>query len=304
MPDSASMGRFESIHPGLVSVLSELEAASCITAATQGIYEGIITRDQYQSLGKDEQDDWHGHHIDRKLFDRAFLEECKRQGVQIIEAVVENTITGNGRVSGITTHKGETIKCSFVIDATGHKRLLGRKLGFRNSFYSPPLISWTGMAENIPPDFYFFKEKKAHFIPDQNGWTWLAPLAPDRSAWTRLEKKGKQEFRPPEDLIHYTAAEKIKKSNRRWQVWRPLCTEGVLLCGEAAGIIDPAAGQGILNAVVSAVMAAKTIRNCIRKPDLESFFLARYDDWYMNDYVSKVTQLKYFYSYWGIDLFA
>ena len=86
-------------------------------------------------------------------------------------------------------------------------------------------------------------------------------------------------------------------------MFRPVCKEGILLCGDAAGIIDPAAGQGILNALVSATMVAKTIHECLTRPEFEALYLAKYDDWYISDYEAKVELLKHFYAEHGVGVF-
>ena len=294
----------ESIHPGVLTILTQLNAAHCIDIASKGLYEGIYINDQFNVLGKDEHGAWQGHHINRILFDAAFLQTAKEQNVTVLENdAVFDIISTDDRVTGVITTSGEQFTCQYLVDASGHKHIAGKKLKFKESFYSPPLVVWTGVCKNIPASYFLFKNNYTRFIPHSNGWTWLAPEPPDLCTWTRLEVKGKQQFLSPSVLPEYSVAAKIKTSNRRWRVFRPVCKEGVLLCGDAAGIIDPAAGQGILNAVVSATMAAKTIKACMSNPDLEAMYLAGYDDWFINDYRDKVNRLKHFYNLHGIKIF-
>ncbi len=294
----------ESVHPGVLPLLSQLHAAHCINIASQGIYEGISVNDEYKALGEDENGPWQGHHINRKLFDAAFLQAAIEQGVTVIkdDAVKDIIVTGE-RITGIATNSGKNYNCKYLIDASGHKHAAGKQLKFKETFFSAPLAVWTGVTKNIPADSSLFKKKYTRFIPKQNGWTWLAPEPPDRCTWTRLEIKGKHEFLPPDELQPYSNEEKIKKTNRRWRVFRPVCKEGILLCGDAAGIIDPAAGQGILNAILAATMAAKTVKNCIANPDFEALYLAGYDEWFINNYEDKMNRLKHFYTLHGIALF-
>ncbi|MEO6542010.1 MAG: NAD(P)/FAD-dependent oxidoreductase [Ferruginibacter sp.] len=294
----------ESIHPGVLSVLAQLKAAHCVSHASQGLYEGVCINDEFNPLGEDEHGIWKGHHINRKIFDAAFLQTAIEQGITVLEnETVVDIITTGDRISAVKINTGSEIRCSYLIDASGHKRIAGKKLKFKESFYSPPLAVWTGVCKNIPASSFIFEKNCTRFIPRQNGWTWLAPQLPGSCTWTRLELKGKHEFLPPKELKEYEIAAKIKISNRRWRLFRPVCKEGVLLCGDAAGIIDPAAGQGILNAIVSAGMAAKTVKACINNPGLEAMYLASYDDWFSSDYEDKVNRLKYFYSLHGIRIF-
>ncbi len=294
----------ESIHPGVLTILTQLNAAPCIDIASKGLYEGIYINDQFNALGKDEHGAWQGHHINRKIFDVAFLQTVIKEDVIVLEdETVFDIISSANRVTGVTTTAGEQFSCQYLVDASGHKHIAGKKLKFKESFYSPPLVVWTGVCKNIPASSFLFEKKCTRFIPHSNGWTWLAPEPPDHCTWTRLEVKGKQQFLPPVELQACSVADEIKTSNRRWRVYRPVCKEGVLLCGDAAGIIDPAAGQGILNAIVSATMAAKTINACMSNPDLEAMYLAGYDDWFINDYRDKVNRLKHFYDLHGITIF-
>lgn len=303
-PENTVLQPSESIHPGLIPVLSQLDAGHCIAIASQGRYEGIDVNNQYSPLGSDEDGPWEGHHINKALFCTAFLEVAIEKGVSLLNNdTVDDITTTADRVTGVITRKGVEATCLYLVDASGQKRVAGKQLLFKESFYSPPLVAWTGTSNNIPATSFLFEKNSTRFIPHPNGWTWLAPELPDRCTWTRLETKGKQQFLPPAELQSYSLATKIKKTNRRWRVFRPVCKEGLLLCGDAAGIIDPAAGQGILNAIVSAIMAVKTVKTCIDNPAFEALYLARYDDWFMTDYQDKVNRLKYFYALHGIMIF-
>jgi len=295
----------ESVHPGLISILTQLNAAHCITQSSKAIYEGIEVNGVPVPLGEDEHGPWQGHHINRQLFDAAMLQTAAAQGVRIHDDdVVVDFIFNDDSITGVKTKSGKQFTCSYVIDATGHKRFAGKKLGFKESYHSPPLVAWTGISADLPENSTYYKNNFTKFTPHATGWTWLAPQPPMLCTWTRLELKGKQQFLPPLVLQSFPLVAKVKTSNRRWRLFRPVCKEGILLCGDAAAIIDPAAGQGILNAVVSAVMAAKTVKACIHNQNFEAIHLAKYDEWLTSDYLEKVTQLKAFYHLHGIKIFA
>lgn len=302
----ACMGiqQVESIHPGVLSILSELNAGHSMDLASQGTYEGITINNELYPLGKDEAGAWQGHHINRKLFDEALLQTVIQQGSPVFQnESVEDIITQNDRVTGVITKSGSVLNGRFLIDASGQSRIAGRKCGFKNSFYSPPLVAWTGVSGNMPGGSLFLKKNSTAFIPHAAGWTWLAPELPGTCSWTRLAIKGRADFFPPAELEGSALISEIKIANRRWRVSRPVCKEGLLLCGDAAGVIDPAAGQGILNAMRSAIMAAKTVKACITYPDLEAFYLAKYDDWFLTDFRDKAQHLKELYSLHGIKIF-
>ena len=293
----------ESIHPGVLSLLSQLNAAHCVELASKGCYEGITVNNEFHPLGNDENGAWQGQHINRLVFDAALLQTAVEKGVDVMNEEVSDLLNDGDRITGVITKSGEQITAKYSIDASGHKRFAGKKLLFRESFFSPPLVVWTGLSRSVPPGSFLTEKKATQFIPHAKGWTWLAPESSGGCTWTKLEIKGQQKFLPPVELQADTEDSKIIKSNRRWALFRPVCKEGILLCGDAAGIIDPAAGQGILNAVISASRAAKTIKDCISNPDFEALYLAQYDNWFSNDYEDRTNRLKHFYELHGIKIF-
>lgn len=293
----------ETIHPGVRSVLLQLDAAHCIDMAMRGVYEGIQVNEQIDPLGEDRHGPWQGWHINRKIFDEALLRTVAAQGIDVLyETTVTDLLLQEERITGIRTSTGLEINAAFIIDASGDKRFAGKRLRFNEVHCSPPLVAWTGIAEGLPPTHALYERKYTSFIPASSGWTWLAPEFNGRCTWTRLSIKGEHHLLPPDGLAAYSDNTKTTVWNRRWRVFRPVCTEGLLLCGDAAGVIDPAAGQGILSALVSAGMAVKTIYACVRQPAYESLFLAQYDDWFISDYQEKMNRLKQFYTERGISL--
>jgi flavin-dependent dehydrogenase len=290
----------ESIHPGVGTILKELDASVCIAASSRGIYQGIQAGNNYTPLGADQSGAWSGNHINRTVFDAELLNCAGRRGVQILDSEeAADLIVEKERVLGLRTSTGKEITSTYVIDASGYRSFAGRKLRFRKKFFSPPLVTWTGVSAyttNEP------EQNTPGFHPNPAGWTWIAPERGNRCTWTRLALKGRHDFLPPDELRHLPLMGKIKTSNRRWQVFRPVCREGVILCGDAAGIIDPAAGQGILNALLSGMMAAKAVHSIVNNPGYEAFHLAAYDDWFLRNYMDKVEKLKGFYALHNISI--
>lgn len=304
-------GELESIHPGVSSLLEKIGLAGAEVAATRAHYTGIQVGNNYTPLGEDASGVWKGMHIDRGEFDAQLLQRLQEAGVEVkFNEEVENFLLKNGRVVGIKTASTE-LYAKYVIDASGQNAIAGRKLKFKRKFFSPPFVCWTGISKCLKPISILLPSLRkrgvggelvdiAHFIPHRNGWTWLAPQPPDHCAWTRLSIKGEKSFLPPEELQDCTTVGKITVSNRRWRLYRPVCKEGVVLCGDAAGILDPAAGQGIFNALMSGMIAAQCVVSCTQQPELESFHLAYYDDWFVRLYEEKVEKLRSHYKEHGI----
>ena len=333
----------ESIHPGVSSLLEKIGAAGAESEATRALYSGIYANGMYTPLGEDEKGKWQGMHIDRDIFNSQMLLRIQQGGVQVIfnekveDFILQKVSRSNAvqippyevikRESGeqversedpaIRSHEageqgaGNTIigiktvstelYAKYIIDASGKNGIAGKKLNFKRKFFSPPLACWTGIS--AIDGTFSFDPHAAHFIPGPGGWTWLAPQPQDFCAWTRLSTTGDKSLLPPDELRKYQTTSKINFANMRWRLFRPVCSEGIVLCGDAAGILDPAAGQGIFNALLSGITAANTIISCIQKPDAANFQLAYYDDWFVRQFEEKVRQLKRYYNENSINIF-
>lgn len=75
--------------------------------------------------------------------------------------------------------------------------------------------------------------------------------------------------------------------------------ERVLLCGDAAGFINPITGEGIYYAMVSGSIAATVIADGLKADDLSSRFLSRYQTICNNDFGKDLKLLGKFNSQWG-----
>ncbi len=186
----------ESIHPGVDTLLRELDASGCITLSSRGIYHGIQAGGNYTPLGADPSGEWWGNHVNRSVFDAQLLKFARRRGVEIIDhAEATDVIVEKERVTGLRIANGRTFTCRYLIDASGYKSFAGRKLGFRKKFFSPPLVTWTGVSEYTTNDP---EKNRAYFYPNSAGWSWIAPEQGNRCTWTRLALKEKLDFLPPD----------------------------------------------------------------------------------------------------------
>jgi len=59
---------------------------------------------------------------------------------------------------------------------------------------------------------------------------------------------------------------------------QPISSNNVLLCGDAASLIDPFSGEGIGNALYSGMLAADAILHCLEQKDFTEFFIRRHYD--------------------------
>ncbi len=290
----------ESIHPGVITLLDHLKISSDFQQAKLGTYTFISNGKLRKSLNPYTEEIWNGFHISKEHFTSHLKIEAKKQQVPILQQTVENVITEEGKIVGVKTKSGSEIFSKYIIDASGSKRIVGRKMNFREKYYSPALVAWTGVSFASSCDFQ--ESQHAYFIPKKDGWTWIAQLENKSFYWTKLSSKMNANFSVPTELSKSYETTISKVANMRWRIFRPLCIEGGILCGDAASLIDPAAGQGILNALSSGIKAAQTAAACIRNPMFENVILTEYDSWCFNQFEQKANRLKEYYKTEGIDV--
>jgi flavin-dependent dehydrogenase len=292
----------ESVHPGIKSALEKITAIHCLEIATKANYIGIQIGDMFTSLGETPGEGlWKGYHIDRTLFDAALLNTAMDQGVAILQDTsVTDIILKSNRVTGVTTSTSKPVHCRYLIDASGSSRISNRRLKFKDHCLSPILYSCTGVhtADNLA---YIFREGYTRFIARPDGWDWMAQQSINSCTWTSLTIKGSKIVGPPA-ILKAANIPIASISNRQWRISRPTCSNGIILCGDAAGTLDPAAGQGILDALLFGSEAGRTAILCLNNPFHESSFLARYDEQFARRYYHKIGALKDQYAALGINI--
>ncbi len=288
----------QSLHPGVQSLLNQLQLPGAIAHAARGTYTGIQVGETIMPLSTVPGEIWTGSHIAPTLFTAYCIQAAQQLGVEVLfDAKVTDILLEDGKVSGIVLAAGRQLNCSYLIDASGHKRFAGRYLNFEEQLHSPRLVCRTGnsfIPEDNPRD-----KQTAIFTPGKQGWTWEAFSSSGYYTWTILAvKSGGSELANEPPAPH--KAGDLRGGDMQWRVFRPVVCPGMLLVGDAAGILDPAAGQGILNGLLSGIMGAETVIKCIKQPPAANWYLTQYDTWYLELFNKKAEMLKKKYGELGI----
>lgn len=293
-PVEAGLQPSETLHPGIERLLAELGVPHALAECSRGTYRGIWADGTFHRLGDDEGGGWIGRHVDRRQFDTVLLARARDVGVEVIDAEVESLLADGARVVGTRASNGSDLVGSLVVDATGERRFAARAFDHEPSFFSPPLLVRTGLVDDLP-----LATRDPIFTSDEDGWTWIAPESSGRCTWTRLDRRGTARSLP--DVLR--GAKHLREplaANMRWRLHEPVFMNGVIMVGDAAGILDPAAGQGVLFAVWSAVMAAQAIDRAVQSPLHATAALQEYDAWFRAHYERRAATLARHYSTLGI----
>jgi flavin-dependent dehydrogenase len=279
----------ESIHPGLQTLLKGLGADADPASYALGTYTGIEVNGRFQPLSTQPGEVWEGSHIDKQVFCSQFRQAALEQGVPIKKGPVSTLLLEDGRVTGLVCATGEELRAGYTIDCSGRSQVAGRSLKLKKKYYSPPLVAWSGACTGTGSDL------KTAFITAADHWNWLSPEKNGRCSWTRLARTGWTDFSQPQVLSYHPMEAPADVWNVRWRAFRPLVAKGLVICGDAAGIIDPASSQGILSAAYSGIMAANCVREIFVQPAAENLWLSQYDQWFIEQFESKVARLKTYY---------
>jgi flavin-dependent dehydrogenase len=288
----------QSLHPGAQSLLNQLQIPGAAVHASKGTYTGIRVGQAVTPLSTVSGEIWTGNHIAPGLFAAYSIEIAQQMGVAVLfDARVTDIIVESEKVCGILLADGRKINCNYLVDASGLKRFAGRYLNFNEQVHSQPLICWTGNSfdkENDCGD-----KETAIFTPDKFGWAWEAFSSSNYYTWTKLAvKNSSSKLNIEQSFPHKTG--QVRGGDMQWRVFRPVVCPGMLMVGDAAGVLDPAAGQGILNGLLSGIMGAETIIKCIKQPLIANWYLTQYDSWYFDLFNKKAGMLKRKYEELGI----
>jgi geranylgeranyl reductase family protein len=218
----------------------------------------------------------------RSVFDQYLADQASRAGAQVVTGTpVQAPLVARGRLSGVVTKDRRRWEAPLVVAADGNSARLGVAMGLhrlasrplgvavRTYFTSPMadqdwLDSWLELWDGPPG--------RSRLLP---GYGWSFPLGdgtcnvglglPDAHRYRDLDLSQVMDrwlrtmdprwgFTPDHQQGRLRGAALPMGMNRQ-----PVYTRGLLLVGDAAGLINPFNGEGISYAIESARLAAEQI---------------------------------------------
>ena len=117
-----------------------------------------------------------------------------------------------------------------------------------------PLTAWYGYASGRCPS----RDVAPALVADPDGaeWTWTARVRPELYAWTRLSfaSEGRGCRAAPAELAGLTPLAPPRGADVTWRS-AGAAGPGYALAGDAAAVLDPAAGRGVLRALMTGIAA-------------------------------------------------
>lgn len=275
----------ESLPPGIEAIFRQLGIWNTIRKLDLIRNNGHYTWCEgdkekiFHPYGSDKHGEWRGFQIPRNLLNTILQNRALELGVTLFpKCHIKNLVLLNKKITSLS-YVNNTIHANYYIDATGGCHLFARNLGIEIIKYSSTLIARYGYLTHDCPH-----HKTPIFVNDKKGWSWYAKIDHQLYAWVRVEKNSEEKS----NEIHkaYGGAEVT------WRMAKQLAGPGFFLVGDAACVLDPSAGHGVLRAMMTGIMAANTIFNLTENIILPQEAYSRYNFWLSSWFKNDMNELK------------
>jgi len=230
--------------------------------------------------------------IERQLFDKALAADAGRAGAQILlKTSATDVIRDNGAVSGVVAKSfGDDIeiRARITIGADGFESQVGRWAGIHTGLKANDVVTtFQYLLTNVDCDPRYCDFYIGSCVP--GGYIWIFPKGRDTAnvgLGVQLTKlKGKAEAKGYLDRWiasqpKYAKGKPLAMIAGAVSTNKPLpktVTDGLMLVGDAARLIDPLTGGGIMNACTSGKMAGEIAAQAVNKGNVSEKFLQRYE---------------------------
>lgn len=198
-------------------------------------------------------------HFDGHKVGQFFKNVCKKDGVEVIDAVVKNITVKDGSIQQLHLDNDQSVSADFYIDCTGFSRILMKELN----------VEWVSYKEFLPVNtampFILQYDDAKEVLPMTTatalnaGWMWNIPLATrqgcgyvfDNNYITKEEAQAEVEEYlgkkiKPIKFIHFESG----KSGAFWQ-------GNVLSLGLASAFVEPLEATSIHCSIVQTLIFSK-----------------------------------------------
>ena len=250
----------ETLHPGVEVIFRQLGVWDEILAAGfhrhEGVWRVVAGRRSFVPYGADGNGPWLGLQADRRTLHLILQNGALEAGAQILRPARPTGVLRRGnRVAGIALGDS-AINARWVIDASGRRAWLARALELTANRLDSDLRVRFGWTKAECPDL----GGNPLFNQYTDGWEWRAPLGQGRLAWVTLS------FSP---AIAGSRNQGGGGMDLTWRCYRNCAGPGYFMTGDAAMLLDPASSNGVLRALMSAMLAVHLI-GAVRREELDA----------------------------------
>ena len=267
----------ETLHPGIEPLLDRLGVGDEIRAGAYARFPGIRVAtpagERFECYGETDGEPWLGFQIPGQLLDSVLKARGEQLGVEFRTGVKARNIEWDGDGQAVV----DDYTAQFVLDCAGGRHWLARRLGIRVVRLSAPLVAQYGYVEMDTSD----EDIRPLFAFDETGWLWTARISDTLMHWTRLNLTGELPKREwaPEQWAGLTGPTPPRRVNVTWRRCERVAGPGYFICGEAASVVDPASSHGVLNAIMSGMLAGHYAAQASRDVQIADSAQRSYEAW-------------------------
>ncbi len=270
--------------------------------------------------------------LQRVVFDNFLLKMVKEETTTVVfeNTAAKKVVIHNDYVL-VTTTEGKEFKAKIIIGCDGCHSVVQTTLTNTRELLTdtcPGLRAYYKNVKSIDTDCL-----ELHLLSQiPKGYFWIFPstnglanvgIGCDKDVLTKhkinLRKEFLQIMQAPQFKERFAEAELVSDI-KGWTIpigyfnkKLPISGNRVLLCGDAAALVDPSTGEGIGPAMSSGRFAAQFVKKCFTKNNFSSEFMKGYDKQihkkYFKNYFIKTTITSVYYKFpflmnWVIYLFS
>jgi len=280
------------------SILSELEKSPVQCASWGVTFVAPNGKALEIPFKKDYQKENHhppGFISKRFDFDQFMLEKARERGVEVLEGFDAQHFERKNEYWEICSAGGQCIEAGLLIIANGAHSRFARMAGIHkeNGHYCAAVRAYFKGVDYAHPGHFIELHFSRSFLP---GYFWIFPLPGglfNVGVGMRSDKVSRKKIHLRERMMQMIEEDKnLKKRFAHAELVgkiegfglplgskrRKISGEAYLLVGDAAALIDPFTGEGIGNAMLSGVEAAKVAAEAVRNGHCNAELLQRYDE--------------------------
>jgi len=273
----------ESLNPSVMHILEEIGLTPSDFGDNQTLKKKISWSLPRKLYGYDL--DTKAMHVVRSHFDKVLLDKAIERGAQHIFGKVKDVCFDSEKPVVEFQAEGELKRetFDFVVDASGRKALIARKLGLITKFKDFNQIAIHANFSNYTIPAEEIDTTVLHFLPDLDGWCWQIPTRNDicsfgvviprdrvngsiesskKFFWGYLEKARPdlyERLKQAKQVSDFAADANYSYMSNR------LADKNYALIGDASGYIDPIYSAGIGFATHGGKYLAQDIIKCLKE---------------------------------------
>jgi digeranylgeranylglycerophospholipid reductase len=248
-----------------------------------------------------------GYILDRKFFDRELVWRAAEAGADVaVKSRASAPIMENGFVQGAKVEccgKIKNVTASVVIAADGVESKFSRWCGIDTTV---PVREIMSSVQYLMADIEIDAHTTVFYLGNEiapEGYLWVFPKG-ERIANVGIGISGKKsgEGHRAKDYLDrfikktFPHGKPIEYIAGGVSVCRPLdCTvsDGLIIAGDAARVVDPLTGGGIYNGMYTGRLAAEVASECIGNCDVSKTALMKYDKTWRSSKMGKAIERNY-----------